>query len=105
VRLRERGDLCGVAADQHRVGHDPPPRTEQDAALVPDCDDRADEVLVRAHAAGNAVHDHAEADSFHAGGLGGGQRRDGEGIAGSDGARGGATGQASDAAADRRNPE
>ena len=60
VRLGERRELFGVAPDQDRIGHDPVAILQSDAALVADRDDRPDQVLVHAHAAGDAVHDDAE---------------------------------------------
>ena len=65
-----RGDglhFLGVAADQHRVGHHAVAVGERDAALVADRADRAHQVLVVAHAAGDAVHDDAEALRCHVG--------------------------------------
>jgi len=52
--------LCFVAADQDRVGHHPVAVLERDAALRADRQNRADQMLVHAHAAGDAVHDDAE---------------------------------------------
>ena len=56
-----------VAADQHRVGHDSRAVLQHDAALAPDRQDRADEVLVRPHPSGDAVHHDAEAAFAHRG--------------------------------------
>src|SRR5262249_21733557 len=52
--------LCFVAADENRVGHHPVAVLERDAALGADRENRADQMLVHAHAAGDAVHDDAE---------------------------------------------
>ena len=60
VRLRQLRELGFVAADQDRVGHHRVAVLERDAALGADGDDRADQMLVHAHAAGHAVHDDAE---------------------------------------------
>ena len=60
VRLRQLRELSFIAADQDRVGHHPVAVLERDAALRADRDDRADQVLVHPHAAGDAVHDDAE---------------------------------------------
>ena len=65
VRARQRLDLRGVAADEDRVGHHAAAVGERNAALRADRADRADEVLVRAHPAGDAVHDDADANRFH----------------------------------------
>jgi len=66
VRLGQLLDLAGVAADQDRIGHHPVAVLERDPALRADRDDRADQVLVHPHAAGDAVHDDAETKGFHA---------------------------------------
>ena len=65
VRLRERLDLLGVAPDQDRIGHHAVAVGERHAALRADRDDRADQVLVHAHAPGDAVHDDAEGAGGH----------------------------------------
>ena len=57
VRLRQRLDLLGVAADQDRIGHHLVAVRQGRSALRADGADRADEVLVHAHPAGDAVHD------------------------------------------------
>ena len=54
-----------VAADQDRVRHHAPAVGERDSALRADGADRTDEVLVRPHASGDAVHDDAEAPIRH----------------------------------------
>ncbi|MHC2274589.1 hypothetical protein ACVME8_001200 [Bradyrhizobium diazoefficiens] len=64
--LCKRLDLLGAAADQDRIGHDAVAVLQADAALVADRDDRADQMLVEPHAAGDAVHDEAEALGGHA---------------------------------------
>src|SRR5437763_3732043 len=53
-------DSLGIAADQDRIGHDAVAAGKPHAALLADCDDRADQMLVQSHAAGDAVHDHTE---------------------------------------------
>jgi hypothetical protein len=58
-------DLVGVAADQDRIRHDAVAIRQQHATLVADRDDRADQMLVESHAAGDPVHDHAEALRRH----------------------------------------
>ena len=60
------GELALVAADQHRLRPDHL-ATVRDAALRADREDRADEVLVVAHAAGHAVH--GDPDPPHAAAL------------------------------------
>ena len=62
---RDRRDLVGIAPDQDRIGHDPVAVRQRDAALLADRQDRADEVLVEAHAPGDAVHDDAERLGCH----------------------------------------
>ena len=64
VLLRQRLHLVGVAADDDRVDLEPLAGGELDAALVADRQDRAHQVLVVAHASGDAVHD--DADAVHA---------------------------------------
>ena len=59
-------DALAVAADQDRIGHDPVTVLEQHAALVAYRQHAAHQVLVVAHAAGDAVHDDAEAARAHA---------------------------------------
>jgi hypothetical protein len=60
VRLRQLRELRLVAADQDRIGHDGVAVAQRHAALGADRHDRADQMLVHAHAAGDAVHDDAE---------------------------------------------
>src|SRR5262249_2749887 len=60
VRLRQLRKLGLIAADQDRVGHHPVAVLERDAALRADGENRADQMLVHAHAPGDAVHDDAE---------------------------------------------
>src|SRR5215472_6511200 len=60
VRLRQLRQLCLVAADEDRVGHHPVAVLERNAALRADGQNRADQMLGHAHAAGDAVHDDAE---------------------------------------------
>ena len=56
-----------AAADEDRVGHDHFIRADPDAALFDDRVDGTDQVLVGAHASGDAVHDDADAVCFHFG--------------------------------------
>ena len=58
-------ELVGVAADQDRVGHHAIAVRQRDAAIGADRQDRADEMLVRPHPAGHAVHDDAETVGRH----------------------------------------
>ena len=58
-------DLVGIAADQDRIGHHAVAIRQHHAALVADRDDGADQMLVQPHAAGDTVHDHAEALRRH----------------------------------------
>ncbi len=60
VGVGQLAELVLVAADEDRVGHDRLPGGELHAALLPDREDRADEVLVGAHASRDAVHDDAD---------------------------------------------
>src|SRR5262245_58934179 len=60
VRLGELGELCLVAPDEDRIGHDRVAILQLYAALRADRKNRADKMLVHAHAAGDAVHDDAE---------------------------------------------
>ena len=61
----QRPEFLLAAADQHRVGHDHLGVRELHAALIDDRLDRADQVLVGAHASRDAVHDDAEPVDFH----------------------------------------
>ncbi len=58
-------ELVGVATHQNRIRHHAVAIVELDTALFADRDDRADQMLVEPHAAGDAVHDHAEALRRH----------------------------------------
>ena len=60
VGLGEVGQLLLVAADQNGIGHDAIAIGERHAALFANGRDGADEVLVHAHAPGDAVHHDAE---------------------------------------------
>src|SRR5262249_17678273 len=60
VRFRQLRKLGLIAANQDRVGHHPVAVLERDTALGADGENRADQMLVHAHAAGDAVHDDAE---------------------------------------------
>jgi hypothetical protein len=53
-------ELAGVAADEHRFELHPGAVGQQHAAVLPDREHRADEVLPVAHASRDAVHDDAE---------------------------------------------
>jgi hypothetical protein len=65
VRAASAWSFLQAAADEHRVGHDDLGVGELHAALIDDGLDRADEVLVGAHASRDAVHDDANAMGFH----------------------------------------
>src|SRR5262249_49779927 len=65
VRRREAAQLLLVAPDQDGVGHDSRPVLESKAAGGSDRQDRADEMLVRPHPPGDAVHDDAETPFAH----------------------------------------
>ena len=58
---RELSQLGRVAPDKNRIGHQAVAILERHAALLADLEDRAHEVLVHAHAPGDAVHDDADA--------------------------------------------
>jgi hypothetical protein len=58
--------LLGIAPDQDRVGHDARAVPQPNPALGADRENRSNQVLVRAHPAGDAVHDDAEATLAHA---------------------------------------
>src|SRR4051812_40026150 len=64
VLLRQLFDLRGVAADEDRVGHQALAVFQRHAALLANLEDGSDQVLVHAHAPGDAVHD--DADALHA---------------------------------------
>jgi len=61
----ERRELVRVAPDQDRIGHHPVTVGKQHAALLPHGNDRPQQMLVGAHAAGHAVHDDTEAPDCH----------------------------------------
>jgi hypothetical protein len=61
----EFAEFALAASDENRVGHDDFIRSDADATLLDDCVNRADEVLVGAHASCDAVHDYADAVCFH----------------------------------------
>jgi hypothetical protein len=54
-----------ASADQNWIRHHPVAIGKPHAALVADRNDRADQMLVEPHAAGDPVHDHAEALRRH----------------------------------------
>src|SRR5687768_16696060 len=62
---RQLLELRGVATHQDGIGHDARAVLQRHAALPADLEDRADEVLVHAHAPGDAVHDDADALLLH----------------------------------------
>ena len=64
MRGGEVGELVGVAAGQDNVGHEAGVAVD-DAALFLDSEHAADEVLVGAHASGDAVEDDADFLCFH----------------------------------------
>jgi hypothetical protein len=57
--------LVVVAPGQNGIRHQPQIVADFEAALIADRFDRTDEVLVGAHASGDAVHDDADAFGFH----------------------------------------
>jgi hypothetical protein len=63
--LGEPLDLAGVAADQDRVRHHAIAIGKLDATLLADRNDRANQMLVQPHAAGDPVHDQAETLGRH----------------------------------------
>ena len=50
-------NLLAIPPNEDRIHHQPVAVAENDAALVADGEDRADEVLIVAHPPGHAVHD------------------------------------------------
>src|SRR5438874_1517797 len=62
----EAFELLRITTDEQRIGHEPAAVLERHTALAADREDRADEMLVHAHAPGDAVHDHADALLAHA---------------------------------------
>src|SRR5690606_25653906 len=65
VLLGEPLDLVAVATDDDDVRHQPGAVGEHRATLVTDGEDGAHQVLVVAHASGDAVHDDADASLNH----------------------------------------
>src|SRR5581483_6393437 len=65
MRTRKLLYLGRIAADQERIGNHARAVLERDAARSSDFQNRADQVLVHAHAPGDAVHDDAEAFFAH----------------------------------------
>jgi len=57
--LGELRKFDGVASDENRIGHDELGRRDFEAALLHDGDKRTEQMLVGAHASGDAVHDDA----------------------------------------------
>ncbi len=66
VCFRERLEFGLVPAHEHRLRQDGFARPQLHAALLPDGENGADEVLVRAHASRDAVHDNADTVGLHA---------------------------------------
>src|SRR5688572_26554639 len=60
VLFRHLLDYHAVAPQQERILHHARTVLHPDAALLEDLEDRADQMLVHAHAPGDAVHDDAE---------------------------------------------
>ena len=56
----QRRQLLRIAPGEQRLGHDAVARRQRDAALADDRQDRAQQVLIRSHAARDAVEDEAE---------------------------------------------
>ena len=65
VHRSELRELGFAAAHEHRLGPDDFAVTDLQASLFADGEDRADVVLVGAHASGDAVHDDADFVFFH----------------------------------------
>ena len=65
MRLGQRLELLSVAPDQQRIGHHALAIGEPHPALLADRLDRADEMLVRPHPPGDAVHDDTQAPLAH----------------------------------------
>jgi hypothetical protein len=63
--LGQRLDLRRIAPNENGIRHHAIAVLELHAALIADRDDRADQMLVEPHAAGDPVHDHAEALRRH----------------------------------------
>ena len=63
---RQLGHFLRIAADEDRVRHQAGAVLQRHAALPADLEDRADEVLIHAHASRHAVHDDADALLRHA---------------------------------------
>ncbi len=61
----QRPELVFIAAYQDRIGHNHLVRTDFYSTLISDGQDRADEMLVGAHPAGDAVHNNANMVCFH----------------------------------------
>ena len=65
VFARERGELDGVAPDQDRLGPEDVTVGLNQSTLLAHRDDRANEMLIGPHAAGDAVHDDPDGDACH----------------------------------------
>jgi hypothetical protein len=65
VALGDLHQLLLVAADQNRLGPQPPPVREREAALIPDGQQRTHQVLAVPHPAGHAVERDADPPAFH----------------------------------------
>ena len=60
LRLCQLRELSFIAPDEDRIRHHPIAVLERHAALRPNGDNGANEMLIHAHAAGDAVHDDAK---------------------------------------------
>ncbi len=65
VRRGKARELVLVPSDQQRIGHDPPPVGQRDAAVGADLEDPPNQVLVGPHPAGHAVHRNSETFLCH----------------------------------------
>ena len=61
----EMPQLVRIAADQHRLRHDAVAVGGGHAALFPDRQNRTDQMLIRAHAPGDAIQDYAKRNFSH----------------------------------------
>jgi hypothetical protein len=60
IGLRKVGQFFFVTADQQGIGHNAIAIGQRHPALLPDGDDRTDQMLVHPHPPGHPVHDDAE---------------------------------------------
>ena len=63
VRFGKRADLFGIAPHQDGIGHQPIAVRQSNATFGADRKNRSDQMLIRAHPAGDAVHDNSHC--FH----------------------------------------